>query len=240
MRAKIGLTLDYIDPNSKMDVGSYSSYPWYSIKNSYIKAVSESQGLPIPVFYRPNLEDYYLEYLDSLILTGGGFDIHPILYGESKIHHKTTIDKTRTDFEFKFAKSFLKTGKPILGICGGMQLINVIYGGTLIQDINDTFKNALNHSMKNPTLKHHDVEVIQDTLLESIVKNHKISTNTSHHQAIDKIGKGLRLNAKTSDGIIEGIEDPNHKFCLGVQWHPEWHVSDADIKIIDAFIAQSL
>jgi len=179
----------------------------------------------------------YLDLIDGLVITGGAFDVSPELYGESGKHETVTTKDRRTKFEFGITKLAIERNIPILGICGGQQLLNVVLGGTLIQHIPDSVPNALEHEQKNPrTEPGHEVKVMEGTLLHRIVGATTIAVNSAHHQAVAKAAPGAIVNAVAPDGVIEGIELPSHKFCLGVQWHPEYFVTGADEKIMSAFV----
>ena len=132
----------------------------------------------------------------------------------------------------------LERDLPVLGICGGQQLLHVVLGGTLIQHIADEVPGALNHEQSNPrTEPGHSVRVMPDTLLYRITGADELAVNSAHHQAAKDEPAGVVVNARAPDGIIEGIEDPSRRFCLGVQWHPEYAVSAGDGKIFAAFVA---
>ena len=163
-----------------------------------------------------------IEHCDGVILSGG-VDIHPKYY-EQSIHYPNAPDKGfqthRDDFEFDVLKKSLKHNIPVLGICRGLQLINVFFDGTLIQDLgsqNSTHQ-ADQHDSK------HNVKVEDGTILHDIVKVNSGAVNSAHHQAIDRLGKDLAVNSYSEDGVIEGIEwknKNNKSFMLAVQWHPE-------------------
>lgn len=228
----IGFTLDYETKEG------YSKLPWYAIRENYMTAVSALGALPVPLPHEPALAAQYLELIDALVITGGAFDVPPELYGEHTVHKTVTLKERRTAFEGAMVRGMLATNKPILGICGGEQLLNVILGGTLIQHIPDTIPNALQHEQPNPrTEPGHSVRIEKGTLLHAIVKQDEIPVNSAHHQAVAKVGKDVRINAIATDGVIEGIEYANHPFCLGVEWHPEYHISPADGLIFEAFVA---
>ena len=116
-------------------------------------------------------------------------------------------------------------------------MLNVALGGTLIQHIPDAIPDALAHEQKNPpTEAGHVIDIIPQTLLSEIVGVPEMPVNTSHHQSVDRLGDGAVINARASDGVIEGFEVPAHPFCLGVQWHPEFIVSPEDRKIFTHFV----
>lgn len=227
----IGFTLDYEEN------GGYSKMPWYALRENYMSSVSRFGAVPVALPHEVDLVPQYLKMIDGLVVTGGAFDVPPELYGENTVHQSVTTKNRRTAFENAVTKAILAAKKPILGICGGQQLLNVILGGTLIQHIPDTVPDALAHEQPNPrTEPGHTVTVERGTLLHSIVGSDEIAVNSAHHQAVAKVGKGVVINARASDGVIEGIEYPAHPFCLGVEWHPEYHISSADTKIFAAFV----
>lgn len=228
----IGFTLDYEEK------GSYSKLPWYAIRENYMTAVSTLGAIPIALPNEPALAESYVGLIDALVVTGGAFDVPPGLYGESTVHKTVTTKERRTAFEAAIVRGMLKGNKPILGICGGEQLLNVILGGTLIQHIPDAVKNALQHEQPNPrTEPGHTVRIEKNTLLHRIVGRDEIPVNSAHHQAVAKVGREVAVNAVAPDGVIEGIEYKAHLFCLGVEWHPEYHISPADGLIFKAFVA---
>ncbi|MBX7146507.1 MAG: gamma-glutamyl-gamma-aminobutyrate hydrolase family protein [Alphaproteobacteria bacterium] len=227
----IGLTLD------SENNGGYSALPWYALRENYCSAVVQAGGLPFLLPHEPEKVDDYIDHIDGLIVTGGNFDVDPSLFGDKTKHPTVKTKDRRTSFEFKITQKALEKNIPILGICGGQQLLNVVLGGTLIQHIPDEIKNCLQHEQPNPrTEPGHNVSVTSGTLLHKICGQLQFPVNSAHHQAVKSVSSSAVVNALAPDGVIEGIESKNHRFCLGVQWHPEYHISDADNKIFDAFI----
>jgi putative glutamine amidotransferase len=227
----IALTLDY--ETSK----GYSNYPWYAIRENYFTSIEESGGIGVGIPH--NMKDIVslLHKIDGLVITGGNFDIDPNIFGESSVHKTVKLKENRTNFELLAAEIMLKQNKPVLGICGGEQLINVLYKGSLIQHIPDEIKNPIEHEQKNPRNEAgHSVTIQENTKLYSIISKQNIMVNSAHHQAIKVPGKGLIVNALSNDGVIEGIEDPTKTFCIGVQWHPEFFIQGSDNKLLKAFI----
>jgi putative glutamine amidotransferase len=181
--------------------------------------------------------DAYLSHIDGLIITGGAFDVDPTLFGADSHHVTVKLKASRTAFEMAVTRGAMARNMPMLGICGGQQLLHVALGGTLIQHIPDAVPNALAHEQPNPrTEPSHDVTVIPGTLLHSIVETDVMAVNSAHHQAAADAPDGVVINARAPDGIIEGIEAPAYRFCLGVQWHPEYAISPNDDRILAAFV----
>lgn len=230
----IGITLDSEDP------GAYSNMPWYALRQNYADVITQSGGLPIALPHEPELAMQYEAMLDGLVVTGGAFDVDPSLFGATSRHDTVVTKDRRTDFEKNITEAMLKADKPVLGICGGQQLLHVILGGTLIQHIPDEVDSPLAHEQPNPrTEAGHDVAVKEGTLLHRIVGTTSLPVNSAHHQAAKGASDNIIINATASDGVIEGIEDNNYRFCLGVQWHPEYLISDGDRKIMDALIKEA-
>jgi putative glutamine amidotransferase len=126
---------------------------------------------------------------------------------------------------------------PVLGICGGQQLLAVVLGGTLIQHIPDEVEGALEHEQSNPRNQPgHTVAIAPGTHLHRIVGADEMNVNSAHHQAVKEVSGSMVVNARSSDGVIEGIEAPRQRFCLGVQWHPEFEIDAGDIRIFAAFV----
>lgn len=227
----IGLTLDSEPP------GGYSKMPWYALRENYCGAVVRAGGLPILLPHEPEQAAAYLKMIDGLVVTGGAFDVDPALFGASSRHATVTTKDRRTAFELAITRGTVEADKPVLGICGGQQLLNVALGGTLIQHIPDEIKNPLAHEQPNPrTEPGHDVLVSEGTQLHRITGLTRLAVNSAHHQAVKDVGPGLVIDAVAEDGVIEGIEDPRRRFCIGVQWHPEYAIGPGDLKLFDAFI----
>jgi putative glutamine amidotransferase len=228
----IGITLDSEDP------GGYSNQPWYALRVNYSDAVVRAGGLPLMLPHRPDLAAQYGGLIDGLVVTGGAFDVDPALFGDSQRHASVVTKGNRTDFEMAVTQTALERDIPVLGICGGQQLLHVALGGRLIQHIPDVIDGALAHEQPNPrTEAGHQVTVAPGTLLHKIVGTDSLSVNSAHHQAAEDAPAGVVVNALAPDGVIEGIEAPAYRFCLGVQWHPEYTISVGDQAIFGALVA---
>ena len=230
---KIGITLDY----EKGKEGRYSKYDYYALREHYTNALEAFRVVPILMSYDLNSVNEYAEIIDGLLITGGNFDISPSMYGQEISSNTVSTKDKRTLFEIAITKRILADDKPILGICGGEQLLNVILGGSLIQHIPDSIKNPIEHEQPTPRNEvYHSVDIKDGTLLHSILKRDSIMVNSAHHQAVWNVGQGVVVNAIAPDGVIEGIEYPAHPFCLGVQWHPEFFITDSDKDIFERFV----
>ena len=229
----IGLTLDSEPP------GGYSkTHPWYALRENYCTAVVEAGGLPILLPHEPEQVAAYLGLIAGLIVTGGAFDVDPALFGAASRHQSVTTKDRRTQFELAVTKGAVEADKPVFGICGGQQLLNVALGGTLIQHIPDEVENPLAHEQPNPrTEPGHRVLIERGTLLHQITQADSLDVNSAHHQAVKDVAPGVIIDARAPDGVIEGIEDPRRRFCVGVQWHPEYAISVGDKRLFAAFIA---
>ena len=223
----IGITLDSETKKS------YSKFPWYALRENYLTSLSKFNAIPVPLTHEIKLVNSFSKFLDGLVITGGDFDIDPKYYNQAKRGTKN-IKSKRTNFEMKIYNKFLKINKPILGICGGAQLINVASGGTLIQNLK---KKPINHEQTNPRNQtSHEININKKTKLFEICNINKIKVNSAHHQSVKKIGKDLIISAIATDGIIEGIEHKKHRWCIGLQWHPEFLITKFDLKIFKNFV----
>jgi putative glutamine amidotransferase len=231
-RPRIGLTLDAEPP------GGYSKLPWYALRENYFRAIARAGGLPIALPHELELVDAWLELLDGLVVTGGAFDLDPALYGDTERHPTVTTKDRRTAFEAAITRAALARDQPILGICGGQQLLNVVLGGDLIQHIPDAVAHCLAHEQPNPrTEPGHDVEVLPGSRLHTIGGVTRLAVNSAHHQAAGRVGMGVVVSGRAPDGVVEAIEAPERRFCIGVQWHPEYGISAADEALFDALVA---
>jgi len=209
-RPLIGITSVYhIDE----DNGSVSTVTGFS----YVQAVAENGGVPVilPTIMNEEISKRYIEELDGLVLVGGD-DIPPDAYGQQPHETVKIMPKQRYDFENQLIPAWLSTGKPILGVCLGMQFTNVVSGGTLIQDIPTQVGTEVVHRRK-----YHNVRFEPDSSLAKLLGKQEAKVYSNHHQAVDKLGKNLKIIAHADDGVIEAAERVDGGFGLFVQWHPE-------------------
>jgi len=237
-RPLIGIVPDYKE-GSPM---GYSVRNYYALRANYVEMINKAGGAAIILTYDYDLIDFYLENLDGLMVVGGYFDIHPKRYGENELHPTVKLNHIREEFEHELGARIIDSEMPFLGICNGMQLLNVLHGGKVIQHIPDEGK-YMDHEQSHIAgfndyqTGYHDVEIEKNSHLFKVVGEQIIKTNSSHHQAAKNAGEGLVVAARASDGVIEAIENPAHPFCIGVQWHPEFETSKADRKIFNGFVS---
>ena len=189
----------------------------------YMKAIEKVGGIPIILPYTTNQEELedVASICDGFLFTGGQ-DINPQLYGENKkstCHELCEIRDTMEKILFSIACA---DDKPILGICRGLQILNVLCKGTLYQDLNTEYMSNTSHSMEPPYDRIvHFVDIEQKSLLYEWFSCDRLGVNSYHHQAIKKLGNGLEPMATSEDGLIEAFYMPKKKFVMAVQWHPE-------------------
>lgn len=192
------------------------------VTNAYIQSVRYSGGIPLilPLVRSDELLDTYCSLCDGFLFCGGN-DITPLLFHAKPAHGIGATNITLDIFQLRLMRAVLCTGKPMLAICRGMQVLNVACGGALIQDI-DASGSYMNHIQRSDSREEisHRVTVQRGSLLYEIT-GRTLFTNSYHHQAVQKTGKKLTVTARTDDGIAEAVELSGHPFALGVQWHPE-------------------
>jgi putative glutamine amidotransferase len=184
-----------------------------------------------------------IEQIDGVLLTGGG-DIDPVFYGEERHPSVYDAEPGRDEFEIDLARRAVAADVPVLAICRGTQVLNVAAGGTLVQDIPSELATELAHSVETPKdCVAHEVRVAANSRLhaalgETVGAACTCRVNSRHHQSVGRLGSGLVASAVASDGVIEAIEAPAARFCVGVQWHPENFWQSGEFRgLFDAFIA---
>lgn len=221
MRPLIGITPDEGASEPRPGRPALSRY---ELKRAYADAVLGAGGVPLVLPYAEEEAALvrYLETVGALVVTGGAFDIGPQEYGETARASLGTVKPLRTRFERRLLELALARGTPVLGVCGGMQLLNVVRGGTLYQHLPDEVPGALPHEQAHdPREPAHEVRVEPGSLLARICGEGPVPANSTHHQAVRRLGVGLRVSGRTPDGVIEAVEGTDGAFVLGVQWHPE-------------------
>jgi putative glutamine amidotransferase len=203
---------------------------------TYVDSIRRAGAVPVVIPPQPENARELVETLDGILLAGGD-DCDPAVYGEAKHHTVEPMDERRQESDLALARIARQRGIPTLGICLGVQVMNVAAGGTLIQDIDSQMETEIEHVSEPEDRARHDVLIEDNTRLASILGGREFVVNSSHHQAINRIGDGLRVTAHAPDGIVEGLEDPRHPFYVGVQWHPEdMPREESASKIFRAFV----
>jgi putative glutamine amidotransferase len=209
-RPRIGLTLDADEAGRR-----------YALPASYVDAVLAAGGLPILLPHAQDAAAAYLALLDGLVVTGGAFDVPPELYGEARRPECGPTKPERTAFEKDLLEAALAARLPVLGVCGGMQLLNVVRGGTLYQDLAADAGLAGHEQPAPKDVPSHQAVVAPGTHLAALVGEGPIPVNSTHHQAVKVAGQGVLVSARAADGVVEALELPDLPFAIGVQWHPE-------------------
>lgn len=190
---------------------------------NYLDAIYAAGGMGVPLGYTTDEEKIqtYVDMMDGFVLSGG-VDWNPMFYGEEKQFDSVEIDEERDAFEKAAFSVIMASGKPILGVCRGIQTINVCMGGTLYQHIEG-------HRQDKPaTMRTHTLEVIENTYFHELIGQKSIIVNSFHHQNVKDLAPGLEVCAVSSEGYVEVVYAPQHKFLLGVQFHPEYYYDQAD------------
>jgi putative glutamine amidotransferase len=209
-RVRIGLTLDADAARAR-----------YALESAYVDAVLAAGGLPILLPHAAPVAGAYLALLDGLVVTGGAFDVPPEMYGEARREVCGPAKPERTVFEKDLLEAALAARLPVLAVCGGMQLMNVVRGGTLYQDLRADARIGGHEQPPPKDVPSHDVAVAPGTHLAALVGAGTLQVNSTHHQAVKDVGTGVLVSARAPDGVVEAIELPDLPFAIGVQWHPE-------------------
>ncbi|MCM3782369.1 gamma-glutamyl-gamma-aminobutyrate hydrolase family protein [Neobacillus mesonae] len=214
----------------------------YWMLPAYMKAIEDAGGIPVmlPLTTDVDMIDTLAHQFDGFLFTGG-HDINPELYDEKVEEVCGELCNERDIMESHLFNSVVELDKPVFGICRGLQLFNVLLGGTLYQDIPTQLdvKNSVNHK-QNPPYTHlvHEVHIEEDNLLHNILQTDRLKVNSYHHQGIKKLSDKLTAAAKAEDGIVEAVVMRDKSFILAVQWHPEFSytVDSYSRKLFSAFV----
>jgi putative glutamine amidotransferase len=229
MRPVIGITT-YVTPAK----WGYWELEAALIPHDYVRAVEESGGRALLVPPSDNGIEETLDAVDAIVFSGGS-DLDPAHYGAEAHPETFGIHEERDRAELELMKAALERDMPVLAICRGIQVMNVARGGNLIQHLPDIVGHEGHKNDPPGEFIDHDVAIEPDTTLAKILGDrHPVKSH--HHQGLDAVGEGLRVTAHAEDGSIEGIEDPQHRFALGVLWHPE---AGEDRKLFEALVEQA-
>ncbi len=233
-RPVIGITPGYMQENNKLYLGQ-----------GYVNGVIKAGGLAavLPLCAEESLAESILDTVDGILFSGGA-DLDARSFGEENMKCVGKISPERDRFELLLARKAIARKMPVLGICRGLQLLNVVLGGTLHQDIytSQAQGGILKHWQEAPDwYPIHDIRIKAGSRLHNIYGTETLGVNSFHHQAVKEIGNGLSIVAASSDGITEAIEGTDSNFIVAVQWHPEdmWQENPVHLRIFEAFIAEA-
>lgn len=212
---------------------------WYGPTNgnfkAYLQAVEFAGGIPLLIHLSDDQEvlRYHYQLCDGILFAGGD-DLHPSSYGETAIPQLGQTDQAKDSTELRLAAWAREDRKPVFGICRGIQLLNVAFGGTLYQDLPSQFPSDYNHRDSEDraewTYLAHPIRFVEDSWLAQQLGSHEIAVNTLHHQAVKRLADGLRVVASAPDGVIEALEGTGEQFVAAVQCHPETLWQEADLR----------
>lgn len=226
MKPVIGITVDE---------GGYLRGLQSKINSGYGHAVSAAGGTPmlLQIMHSPKEHaEVVAKTLDGLIITGGESNIYPLLYGNEISEHTDYLYPPRDYWEHELIKAFMKENKPIMGICRGMQQLNVFFGGNLHFNIHKQLENISGHWSGDTPMKYaaHTIDILEGSKFEKIAQSNSVAINSFHYQAIKDLAKDLKITAYADDGIIEAVEhNDQQKYVVGYQFHPEMMVDDEPV-----------
>lgn len=212
------------------------------LRPQYAKAIQAAGGLAfiLPLTEEDTIIDEITDLYDGFLFTGGA-DLSPELYGEEPLPCTRNCVVDREKMEFALIQSVLKKNKPLLGICRGMQFLNIYFHGTLYQDVLEQKAASHLHMQEKPFERlTHSVDLVEGSPLGRLLKKSTVQVNSMHHQAVKTLGPGLEVMAHSDDGLIEAIRHPGYSFVWGIQWHPEFLIDQQEhLKIFETFIQQA-
>ena len=212
------------------------------MRPTYIKALTAAGAIPVVLPLTSSEDDLrqLVDTLDGFLFTGGP-DVHPFLFGEETLDRCGSVSAERDQMELALLPLVMETGKPVLGICRGIQLLNIGLGGTIWQDIPSQVKSDFPLAHTQPfayALPSHNVTLQPDSRLAKIAEAETLSVNSMHHQAVRDVAPSLVASARSSDQLVEAVEMPDYPFFIGVQWHPEylWEKNEAAARLLSEFV----
>jgi putative glutamine amidotransferase len=235
----IGITANILMVESGVLAGTERIY----VNRDYVTSILRAQGIPLMLPLVADIEALYrqIDSVDALLLSGGQ-DVNPHYYNEDPSFFLETVSLERDIYEMEAVRYAYKQKKPIFGICRGLQLLNVAFGGTLYQDISKHYPTAFSqHSQKaRKDEPSHLVQLEEGSWFKKVLKKEQLFTNSFHHQAIKDLSPQFKMAACANDGVIEAIESKDDSFVIGVQWHPEMMTEKKSEmqQLFDAFVQE--
>ncbi|MDP9486699.1 MAG: gamma-glutamyl-gamma-aminobutyrate hydrolase family protein [Actinomycetota bacterium] len=232
-RPTIGVTA----ATESVSYGVWREVPAFMSPASYVHAVQRAGGRPVLLIPDPeDAEDPegVLDVIDALIVTGGAGDVNPALYGEEPHPETGPVQEERDAYELALVRAAVERRMPVLGVCRGMQILNVVYGGGIEQHIPDVVGHE-EHRHTPGTFADHEVDLEPGSLAARAVGAERAPVKSHHHQGVKEVGAGLAVTARADDETVEAIEDPSCPFVLGVLWHPE---EDEKSQLIKALVSE--
>ena len=234
MRPTVGITA----ATETINYGAWQNVPAFMSPANYVRAVQRAGGRPVLLI--PDEQDTenpgeLLDLLDAVIITGGAGDLDPELYGQEPHPQTGPVQKERDAYELALITAAIDRETATLGICRGMQVLNVAYGGTVEQHLPDTVGHEEHRPLPGVFVEH-EVRLVPDSLAHRTAGAEIAEVRSHHHQGVREVGSGLSVTARaTKDDTVEAVEDPTHPFVLGVLWHPE---EDEKSRIIKALVSE--
>ena len=228
----IGVTAD-------IELRGEAGHPYYFASDFMLNALSSAGALPVMLPHEPDLIADYLEALDGVLISGGGYQFpHAQLIDPSTADQEPPEKVARARFELALARRVTELNMPLLGICGGFQVMNVAAGGAIVTSLKVQRPEWQMHRDGAPyEAAAHDVIVTPGSRLRAIVGRDSMPVNSLHSQGVTEPGPGAKVAAMSPDGLVEAIERQDRRFWLATQWHPEFHISEADRDLFAAFVA---
>ena len=238
MKAKSRPNIGVTAATERVSYGVWKEIPAIISPARYLQAVQRAGGRP--VLLPPDPEDAedpgeVLDLLDALVVTGGAGDLDPALYGEERHPETGPVQEERDAYELALVRGALEREMPVLGICRGMQILNVAYGGTIEQHLPDVLGHE-EHRHTPGTFADHEVHLVPDSLAARATGSGRTPAKSHHHQGIKEVGEGLQVTGRAvDDDAVEALEDSSFPFVLGVLWHPE---EDENSQLIKALVSE--
>ncbi len=232
-RPTIGVTA----ATESVSYGAWSEIPAFMSPASYVRAVQRAGGRPVLLLPDPEDTedpDGVLDVIDALIVTGGAGDVDPALYRAEPHPETGPVQEERDAYELALVRAAIERKMPILGICRGMQVLNVAYGGGIEQHLPDVVGHE-EHRHTPGTFADHEVDLDPGSLAARAVGAERAPVKSHHHQGVKEIGAGLAVTGRADDDTVEALEDPSCPFVLGVLWHPE---EDEKSQLIEALVSE--